>query len=1171
MSPMPRRVSGALRALLPALLALSALPAGAGDFTWNRNAAHIDWRTAETEHFRFHYPRELTDAAGEIAGIAESVAPTIIRRYNARLPGKVEFVVRDDIFSNGWANSLQNTMTVWATDWDFPIRSTHNWLRDVVTHEFAHLVSIQSGAKLPAFIQGVVVGYEDYYNAPVRGGLSTIIPFINQPAWLAEGVAQYESERAGFDAWDGHRDMLMRVAALEDKLLPIERMDVFAGTSLEYEMGPYTQGFALSRFIAARYGDDALIKLWAENSRIHRQTLSGSMERVLGKTDRQVHSEWKNEITARYEEQAKAIGTRVEGQKLTSVGFYNYFPRWNAKGDGLFFVSNGKRDDFRAGIRFLKLEDTTKKEAERLVAIPGSRGHFDVAGDDSTFLFSSAKDTDKNGMRKLDVYQRNLRREGGFFERKDPTEKRFTRDFNAVHASYSKDGKRITFVRGGGSNFRLYVAPVPEGDSLTEEDATAIFPPEDSLTGRFGYNLYTPKFSPDGSRILFSYFDGTTRNVGVIDADGKNFRPVLAGPQDERDPEWAPDGKSFYYVSDETGVYNIRHRSLSSGADVAVTNVLGGAFVPAVSPDGSKLAYSGYDKDGFSIYLIDTSAVGAAKAPAVAAVTTAARMETSAKETVEASPTTNAPPTTLRVSEALEARQAREAHPSPAVEALDLSGRDEHYVPVPTRGILTPLIFGQEAIASTREKGVIPKDGVTKWLAGASGYLADPVLKNELSGALLVEIGNGIDYFGNHSALVSPDKESQLFLAISNHATPVTLGLSFFRGNLASFDSTKNRDVPRPGGGVDTLVVERQDYALTFRGLEASAAYDLFDATAVGDADKTSFVRVAAGYGWNDFNFYDLGGGQGFAFTYFKRLYLSTLVSLYGSDYNDKGMVAPAGFAAYLGHSYSRNDLFSCTSNYTSDCFTFNNGALEPKYKTYNLHDFDLGATYGAPVPWSKNSALVMSVFASSVAGLPKNRFDVDPSTGKADSSSDFFERGLMVRGYPYLRDIENLALHGTNTVTLSADLNQPILPDLYRRWWILFAEDLYANVFWEAGRAWNGSPFDKTLVAPSAWTPGKRDDGWFQGVGAGLKLNARVYHNYPFLGYVEASRALSGIPDGRGGLIALDDVRLFGFDLPVTQVRFGVTFGLYNGLLGEKARRDARHPMNPRSPFASN
>jgi Tol biopolymer transport system component len=1140
-APEPSCVTRGARVLWTALtLCALIMPPTTHALSLNRNAAHIEWRTVETEHFRFHYPRELTEVTGHVAGIAEAVAPQVVKRYNVRLPNKVEFVVRDDIFSNGWANSLQNTMTVWSTDWDFPVRSTHNWLRDVVTHEFAHLVSIQSGSKLPPFIQGVVLGYEDYYNEPVQGSLSTIFPFMGQPAWFAEGVAQYESERAGFDAWDSHRDMLLRVSVLEDKLLPIERMDVFAGNGLEYELGPYTQGFGLTRFIAARYGDEAVLRLWAENSRIHRQTMSGAMQRVLGKSDRQIHEEWKTELTARYNEQVKAIGAQVTGQKLTGRGFYNYYPRWDAAGTGLFYVSNGTRNDFRATLGYVKLADTTKKEAERFTAIPGARGYFDVARDDSTFVFSSAKDLDPNGIRTLDIYQRNLRRKPGLLERKDPTEKRFTRDYNAVHPSLSRDGSTVTFVRGGSSNFRLYVAPVPEQDSLEDGEARAIWPPEDTLAGRFGFNIYAPRFSPDGARILFSYFNGETRNVGLINADGTGFKPILSGAHDERDPEWAPDGKSFYYVSDETGIYNIRRYDLAAGTSAALTNVVGGAFTPAVSPDGQRLAYINYDQDGFSLYLMTVADSAGRFTPGLAPQPSAAH------------------------SGRIEDEYSSATKPqAPFIETHDFEGRDQAYLPVPTRGIVTPLIFGQEAMASTRQKGVIPEDGITKWLVGVSGYLTDPVLKNELSGALLVEVGNGFDYFGQHSALVSPDKESQLFIALSNKSTPLNLGASFFRGNINSYDTITNRDVLLPGGGTGD-VVDRQDYALTFKGLEASVGYDLFDATSVGDADKGTQLRMAAGYGWNDFNFYDIGGGQGFAFTYFKRLYVNTMLTWQGADYNDKGMVAPSGFAAVISHTISQNDLFACDSAYTSDCFKFENNVVVPLYRQYSLQDLDLGMSYGRAMPWAKNSSLVLSTFASSVFGLP--------AANPADSTSDFFEKGLMLRGYPYLRDIENLTLKGRTSLTLSADLNQPLIPDFYQRYWIFFMEDLYLNLFWEAGRAWNGSPFNVGVASPSLWKVDGREDGWFQSVGTGLKVNARIYHNYPFLMYVEGARALSGIPDGQGGFEKLAAVRIAGFDLPVTRVRFGVTFGLYNGLLGggSALRRENRHPLNPVSPFAA-
>ena len=1095
---------------------LLALPLAGFSLSLNRNAAHIEWRTAETTHFRFHYPKELEEAAGIVAAIAEEVAEDKIQRYRIKLPNKVEFTLRDDIFSNGWANALENTMNIWVTDWDFPVRSTHDWLRDVVTHEFSHLVSIQTGSKLPAYIQGLVFGYEDYYNEPNQGSIATIIPFTEQPNWFAEGVAQYESELSGFDAWDAHRDMLLRVAALEGKLLPIERMETFAGSSLEYEQGPYTQGFALVKFIAARYGDAAMLKLWDENSRLHRQTMSGCMQQVLRKTDREVYEEWKNSITARYAEQVKGLGRQVYGQKLTSKGFYNYYPRWDHKGEGIFFVSNAGRDNFRAGLRYFKLSDSAKKEEKRFTPIPGLRGYFDVANDDSTFVYSSSREKDDNGVSKLDIWQNKLQRKSPFFELKDPTEKRLTKNLNAVNASYSHDGSRVVFVRAEKANFRLCVAPVPAGKKLAEDEIKTIFPSDSMLAGRIGFNLYTPRFSPDGKHILFSYFNGESRNIGMVDDDGKNFVPLLSRPYDERDPEWAPDGKSLFLSSDSTGIYNLYRYTFETGSLQALTNVSGGAFSPAVDSSGTKLAYINYDKDGFSLYLLR----GLDSAGLVATVP-------HVEKTV------------------------------PKFESVEFEGKSQAYLPVPTRGILTPILYGQEMLARTRAA----RQGDAKWLIGASGYLNDPVLKNELNGALLVETGKGFDYFGAHDELLSPDKESQFYLGLSNHSTPVTLGANFFRGNLVTFDTVKTRSAV---GTNDQDVYQKENYALIFRGVEGSAAYDLFDATSVGDAEKTSFIRLSGGYGWNDFNFYDLGGGSSFSFTYFKSLYTNLLLNLYGGDYDDKGMVAPKGAALAVSYSFSRNDLMR--NGTFQETFDFSGGYPRVRYRTYDFHDVEAGLTYGAGLPWSKHGALVASGFLGSLLNWNLVRKDT-----ARDTLDSFFEKGLFLRGYPYLRDIEHLAFSGENTATLSLDLNQPVWPDIYRRFWVVFVEDLYLDLFWEAGRAWNGPVWDAGLFSPTAWNPEKSPDGWFQTLGISLKVNAKIYHNYPFLMYFEAASGLSGIPDGNGGLQPLESIKIdLGnkiLDTKATRIRFGVSFGLYNGLLGNKT---PRHPMNPRSPFAA-
>ncbi len=1105
------------------LVALLFLTAGVFGFSLNRNAAHIEWRTAETAHFRFHYPKELEDVAGTVAGIAERVYSEKIQRYHIQLPNQVEFTLRDDIFSNGWANSLENTMNIWVTDWDFPIRSTHNWLNDVVAHEFSHLVSIQSGSKLPSYIQGLVVGYQSFYNAPVQANLATIVPFSEQPNWFAEGVAQYESEMAGGDAWDSHRDMILRVAALEGKLLPIDRMGTFAGNSLEYEQGPYTQGYALTRFIASRYGDAVIPKLWAENSRLHRQTLSGATERVLGKSDREIYEEWKNDLVSRYAEQVKALGPQVHGKKLTSKGFYNYYPRWDYKGDGIFFVSNAGREDFRAGLGYLKLADTVKKEEERFTPVPGVRGYFGVAGDDSTFVYASSKDTDKNGIHKIDVYQRKLRRKAPFFERRDPTEKRVTKYLNAAEPDLSRDGSRIAFVRAEHAGFRLCVAPLPEGRELPADDIKTIFPSDSLLAGRFGFNVYTPKFSPDGKRILFSFFDGISRNIGLVDIDGRNFVPILNHAYDERDPEWAPDGKSFFFSSDTTGIYNLYRFDFESKAVEALTNVAGGAFSPAVDSSGKKLAYVNYDKNGFSLYLLRD------------------------------------------LKPALQGAGGwRNVHePEPISEPIELAGHSEAYMPIPTRGILTPIFLGEEMTARTP----VARKGSPKWLLGASGYLNDPVLKNEINVALLAEVGKGLDYFGAHSEILSPDKESQFFAGFSNHALPVTLGADFFRGNLTSQDTVRIKDVNGTG---DTILNQR--YALTFRNVEASASYDLFDADAVGDAEKTNFLRLAGGYGWNDFDFYDLGGGADFAFTYYKDLYFNALLNLTGADYDDKGLVAPSGVAAALSYTLSQSDIMR--NGTFRETFDFSNGYPQARYRTYLFHDLEAGFTYGLPMPWSKHSALVASGFVGSLLDWKLVKKDT-----ARDTLDSFFEKGLFLRGYPYLRDIEHLAFGGENTATLSIDMNQPLWPDIYRRYWTVFVEDLYLDVFWEAGRAWNGEVWKADLFSPSAWTPNRRVDGWYQTVGAGFKLNATIYHNYPFLVYFEMAAGLSGIPDGRGGIQPLESVKFDlgnqSFDTHATRISFGAVFGLYNGLLGrrngahEEHRYGGLQPMNPKSPFA--
>ena len=48
----------------------------------------------------------------------------------------------DDI-SNGAAYFYDNKIIIWTSPLEFELRGSHRWLQNVITHEFAHIVSIQ--------------------------------------------------------------------------------------------------------------------------------------------------------------------------------------------------------------------------------------------------------------------------------------------------------------------------------------------------------------------------------------------------------------------------------------------------------------------------------------------------------------------------------------------------------------------------------------------------------------------------------------------------------------------------------------------------------------------------------------------------------------------------------------------------------------------------------------------------------------------------------------------------------------------------------------------------------------------------------------------------------------------------------------------------------------------
>jgi Tol biopolymer transport system component len=122
----------------------------------------------------------------------------------------------------------------------------------------------------------------------------------------------------------------------------------------------------------------------------------------------------------------------------------------------------------------------------------------------------------------------------------------------------------------------------------------------------------SPRWSPDDRAIAF-HRDGHagTRDVFVVDADGRNEQRVTNGPGQKYDPDWSPDGREIVYrmaggAGNGNNIYVVsRAAGAVWSAPRLVTPASGRGVGQSIrwSPSGPDLAFAGGDGRGVGLML----------------------------------------------------------------------------------------------------------------------------------------------------------------------------------------------------------------------------------------------------------------------------------------------------------------------------------------------------------------------------------------------------------------------------------------------------------------------------------------------------------------------------------------------------------------------------------------
>ncbi len=545
-----------------------------------------NWLTIKGKHVVVHYHPEAERTARTVCKIADEVWGPITSLYGYE-PETVHFVIKDiDDYSNGATYFFDNKIEIWASALDFDLRGAHNWLRNVISHEFTHMVQIQSAMKIGRGIPAVYLqflNYEDKRRPDILYGFPNFIgsypiASVNVPAWFAEGTAQYMRKEFNYDNWDTHRDMILRMYALENKMLTWNQMGIFDKTSLGNE-SVYNSGFALTRYISQKYGEDKLELISKKLGKLTNFTIDAAFKDVLGKDGNQIYDEWSSFLKNNYKERSKDVEANlVQGKMISGEGFGNFYPTYSPDGKKIIYISNKDNDYFLfSGIFELDLQ--TMKERS---LVSGVRSSLSFIPGQNKIVYAKLSQSNPKLANIHDLYTYDLDKD---------KEKRITFGLRANNPNVSHDGKKIVFLfqKDGSTNIGTVDIDGKNFKRLTFFE--------------HGEQVFNPKFSLDDSYIIFGYTFSNSRDIFKVNADGAGLDTLISNHCDNRDPIFDHDG-NLIYASDQTGIFNIYRYNFQTKQSTRLTNVLGGTFEPTINADGN-IIYSGYTAEGFKIFSID--------------------------------------------------------------------------------------------------------------------------------------------------------------------------------------------------------------------------------------------------------------------------------------------------------------------------------------------------------------------------------------------------------------------------------------------------------------------------------------------------------------------------------------------------------------------------------------
>jgi len=584
--------AGRLARVLAASVALglffAAVPPLEGQY-FGRNKVQydqFDFQVLKTPHFDIHFYPEKGIAIEDVARMAERWYERFARLFQHEFEASKPLVFYADhpdfqqtntlqMFlgesTGGVTESLKNRVIM-------PMTGSYQDTDHVLGHELVH-----------AFQYNIAQSRQ----GPGISGLSRL------PLWAVEGMAEYLS--VGRD--DPLTAMWIRDAARRDDIPTIKQM------TRDYRYFPYRFGQAFWAYVAGVHGDDAVVDLFRRSLRMG---FEPALELVLGMKPDTLSARWAEAIKADYlplmeDRTAPSEVGRLLLAPATGSGAQNLAPSVSPDGKRLVFMSEKNLFSFD-----LFLADASSGDVIRTLSSSATNPHFDAlrfmdgsgswSRDGTRLAFVVFAD----GSNQIIVADAN----SGRVQQRVAVE-----GVGAIQGpAWSPDGRTLAFSGSVGGITDLYLFDL---DSETSMQLT-----------NDRYSVFQPVFSPDGGTIAFASDlspDTDFRNLSyakfqIALYDLRTGRvehvPVFGSSAKHINPQFSPDGKHLYFISDVDGFSDIYRLDLATRqvdritkVATAVSGISWSAPAMSISQETGEIVFSVFDEFEFHVYSLSADEV----------------------------------------------------------------------------------------------------------------------------------------------------------------------------------------------------------------------------------------------------------------------------------------------------------------------------------------------------------------------------------------------------------------------------------------------------------------------------------------------------------------------------------------------------------------------------------